>query len=273
MREAGAPADVFLRRELRGPVLLVARGIVALYGLLAVFIYLRSIPGWVSGELASATAAAGSSGGSDGYGAAALVAAGMSVLSAFAWIVLAALVFLRRSRDLLGLLLSSGFLSFGIVMGTFIDYGSLVAAGQMHPSAPPWPATVLPLANALSLPWAYFFPDGRFVPRWSIALGALWAVVWLTPAVGGPAIDRTSLGPVGTRVVILGLVASTAAAILYRYWRRSTVVQRQQLKWCLFGGVIFVAVYLLLVPTGSLLPKAGQTGQAFLFQTLHLTLF
>lgn len=273
MRNAGAPAEVFLRRELRGPVLFIARGIVALYVLLAVFIYLRSIPGWVSGQLASATAAAGSSGGTGGYRAAALVATGISILSAFTWIVLAGLVFLRRSRDPLGLFLSSGFLSFGIVMGTFIDYGSLVAAGKLNPWAPPWQAVLLPLANALSLPWAYFFPDGRFVPRWSFALAALWALVWLTPAVGGPAIGQTPLGNVGTRVVIITLVASTAAAILFRYWRRSTVVQRQQLKWCMLGALVFVAVYLFLVPTGSLIPQAGQTGQAFLFQMLHLTLF
>ena len=273
MREARAPADVFLRRELKGPILIVARGIVALYGLLAVFIYLRSIPGLVSSQLASATAAAGSSAGTDGYRAAALVAAGISVLSAFAWIVLAALVFLRRSRDLLGIFLSSGFLSFGIVMGTFIDYGSLVAAGKMNPWVPPWQAIVLPLANALSLPWAYFFPDGRFVPRWSIALAVLWAVVWLTPAAGGPAIDQTPLGQVGTVVVIVTLVASTAGALLFRYWRRSTVVQRQQLKWCIFGGVVFVTVYVFLVPTGSLIAPPGQTGQAFLFQMLHLTVF
>lgn len=77
MRKAGDPADVFLRRELKGPVPVVARGIVALYGVLAVFIYRRSIPGWVSGEIASATAAAESSGGTVGYRAAALVAAGI----------------------------------------------------------------------------------------------------------------------------------------------------------------------------------------------------
>lgn len=248
-----APGDPLLRWELRGAALLAGRAIVAVYGFLAMVVYVR----WLLGSLHEQ----------------AVIATLLSAAAAASWIALAGLVFFRRSRDLLGLLLSASFLSYGIVMGTFVDTNGLIANGRSNPWAPPWPATIILLANALSLPWAYYFPDGRFVPRWTMALAAVWIAVWLVPAIGGPFLYQTPLGPRGLTILVIALVASTGVSFGFRYWRRSNAVQRQQLKWVLLGALIFLAVYLFVVPTGALLPEQNPSSRAYFFQTVHSALF
>ena len=269
MSAASPGSDGFLRRELTGAGLLAGRAIVAVYAALAVLVYLRWLPTWLQHEASMAASEARLSNTVFPYSELALTAAAVAIVAALAWIALAILVFLRRSRDVLGLFLAAGFLSFGVVMGTFTDTGGVIALGRSNPWAPPWPATVILIANALSLPWAYCFPDGRFVPRWSIALGAVWVVLWLVPAAGGPFLSQTPLGPRALTVLVATLVASTGASFVYRYWRRSTAVQRQQLKWALLGGIVFVVVYLFVVPTGALVLQENSSSQAFVFRTIH----
>jgi|GEM_PF-5787820 len=266
---APPPRDFFLRTELSGAVLLLARAIVVGYAFVLLLVYLRWLPGWLNEQSAMAATAARFSGGGFPYTEVALAAAGVAILSALAWTVLAVLVFWRRTGDLFGLLLSASFLSSGIL---FTDFGGMMGMLQTDPWAP-WPATVLLLASALSLPWAYVFPDGRFVPRWTIPLAAIWVVWNMGFAIGGPSAYDTTLGRRGPTVVTVTLVASAAASFVYRYWRRSTAVQRQQLKWLVLGGLVFFAVYVLLVPSGALVRQATPSSQAFLFQTLHSAIF
>lgn len=248
-----------LRRDLTGVALILGRSLVAIFGLLVIIVYLRWLPGWLQGQAA--------------HGTPAIVAAALSVVAWLAWTALAGLVFVRRSRDPFGLVLASGFLSFAVIMGTFTEVNGIIAQGRTNPWAAPWPATILLLADASSLPWAYCFPDGRFVPRWTLALAAIWILMWLVPALGGPFPGQTPLGSIGVTVLTLSLVASTIVAGLYRYWRRSSPVQRQQIKWAMLGGLVFVVVYLLVVPTGALLLRGAASSQALFFQSLHLAIF
>jgi class 3 adenylate cyclase len=255
MSASVAAPEVLLRRPLGGVALAVLRAVLVVYGLLAIVVYLQWLPRWL-GEQAPGLPFA---------------AALASVLAAAAWTALAVLVLTRRSRDLLGLFLSAGFLSFGLVMGTFTNAGGIIAAGQSHPWAPPWPATVLLIANALSLPWAYCFPDGRFVPRWSLALAGIWAAVWLVPPVD-QLLRQSALGQRALTALVASLVASTGLSFIYRFTRRSTAVERQQLKWGLLGAIVFVVVYLLIVPTGALVLQGNPSSQAVLFRSIHSAL-
>lgn len=266
--EPGAP-DIFLRRELRGRRLLLARAVVAVYGSLLVLVYLRWLPRWIRDQLAIGASAGGLSGGGFAYRAVALAAAGIAILSALAWIALAVLVFLRRSRDLFGLLLAASFLSIGIVM---TDLGGIVTMERTDSWAP-WPAAILIFANGLSLPWVYCFPDGRFVPRWTIALAALWLGLNTEYALGGPGLDQTVIGHVGVVALNVAFVTSVVALGAYKYWRRSTAVQRQQGKWLLLGSLFFLAVYLLVFPTGALVSQVTQSATGFLLHALNSALF
>lgn len=128
---AGASArDVLLRRELSGFALPAARAVVVVYALLAVLVYLRWLPRWLHDQAAAATGAAKLSTGAFPYTELALAAAGVAIVAALAWIALAVLVFMRRSHDLFGLLLSASFLSFGIL---FTNIGGIIEMERTDP--------------------------------------------------------------------------------------------------------------------------------------------
>jgi len=260
----GTGGDVLLRRELRGVVLLATRALIVVYAFLLLLIYLRWLPRWLQDETAMASSAAGLSGGDFPFKGIALAAAAVAILAGLAWMALAVLIFLRRSRDLFGLLLAVSFLSFGVIFTGF----RIIGMERADPWGP-WPLVVLLLANYLTLPWVYLFPDGRFVPRWSVALAAIWLGLTAAQAPGTPSFVQTAVGARWISALTYILAASGAASFVYRYWRRSTAVQRQQIKWVLFGGLVFFAVYMLVVPTGELVAHAGQSSRSFLFLTIH----
>jgi hypothetical protein len=101
------------------------------------------------------------------------------------------------------------------------------------------PIDVLAALAGVMLSFVYTFPDGRFVPgftRW-LALG------WITASLVPVAILGIShpwnwwLSPLYT-LVRIAFYCSLALTLLYRYRRMSTPVQRQQIKWVVFGGSI-----------------------------------
>jgi hypothetical protein len=109
-REAGQ-SDPFLRRELRGPVLILARGRGLVFTVLALLMYAR----WLDMGLAVARHDARLSDGSSFYKEIAIAAAVAAIVQALAWGVLAGFVFWRRSRDLFGIFIAAGFPSVGII--------------------------------------------------------------------------------------------------------------------------------------------------------------
>ena len=133
-----------------------------------------------------------------------------------------------------------------------------------------------PVANALSViftavaqvlgGWLFLvFPSGRFVPRWS-----RWCV--LAAAVGiaivtAPAIARGQPAPNAGQPISLGLLLLGVGAQFYRYRRVSTLAERQQTKWVVFGlaagtAVIVVGrlVHLLLVEVAPSAVKSQVAG-------------
>jgi class 3 adenylate cyclase len=263
-RETG-PSDPFLRQELRGPVLVLARGLGLVFAVLALVMYARWLPRWLDLGLAVARHAARLPGGSSFYPEIAIAAAVAAIVAALAWGVLAGFVFWRRSRDLFGTFIAAGFLSMGI-MFTDID---VIVAMMRSDSWAPWSLAVILLVNAFSLLWVFVFPDGRFVPRWTIVLAAIW-FAWSIGRIFGTSLDQKKLGAPGIALNAL-LVSSAIASAAYRYWRRSDAVQRQQLKWALLGGLIFLAAYLVVIPVRALAPAIDQSPGDFLFRTASST--
>jgi hypothetical protein len=88
----------------------------------------------------------------------------------------------------------------------------------------------------------YFFPDGRIIPRWMTAFVAAMIIGWTLSVFG------SSQSPPHPALIAftVGAVGAAAANQVYRYWRVSTPLQRQQTKWVLFA---FLAVFVSLVCT------------------------
>ncbi|MER2598134.1 MAG: sensor histidine kinase [Caldilineales bacterium] len=104
----------------------------------------------------------------------------------------------------------------------------------------------------------FLFPSGRFVPGWTQWLALAWVVLMLTwllvPALpfnplNGPVWRAT---PLASFVVGCSWFATGIGAQVYRYRHVSTLVERQQIKWTLFGlasavvgGVLYYGILAL----------------------------
>jgi len=184
-----------------------------------------------------------------------LVTTILLVANTSVWFAVSLVLFWRKSTDRAILLFS---LQLVLTTGFFIPRypGALVNDGAW------WvPIDMLGLLAGTTLIFVYTFPDGRFVPgftRW-LALG--WIAVSLVPI---PLFGASSpwhwwLSPLYT-VVRSAFYASLALALLYRYRRMATPVQRQQIKWVVFALIIVVgevSVASLLSVLPSSFPALG----------------
>jgi hypothetical protein len=105
----------------------------------------------------------------------------------------------------------------------------------------------------------FFFPNGRPVPSWTGWFAAGYSIFMLA-AIG---IKNLGTGPVEILMGSLMVVLSIGSQV-YRYFRRSDTVQRQQTKWVVF----LLAFFLLLLPVmflfGFQTPPAESLGPALL---------
>jgi class 3 adenylate cyclase len=252
--------ESFLRRELSGPALVAARAAAVGFALVLLVMYLRWLPRWLDVRAAEATTAA-LGGGYFPYIAASRVATGAAVLSAAVWLGMAVFVFFKRSRDLLGIGLALSFLSIGVLL---TDLPVIVYMAREDPWAPV-PATVFLIANAFSLPWAYVFPDGRFVPRWTVVLAAVW-VGWNVLRMVTPEVDQVRLGLPGI-LLNTAFQVSMIGAFAYRYVTTQDAVQRQQIKWLVFGGLVVIGALIVTVPPRYLVADLAEGGPGFMLRT------
>jgi len=194
----------------------------------------------------------------------ALYLTSLSTVVVLIFCIIGAIIFWRKSRDWMGLLVSLTLIVIGTVTATDSDFPWLAATYHI---------TQVPedLLNILlgTLPFLVLslFPDGRFVPRWTHWLALL--VVLL--AVGGTFFPASPLninnwpGPLGT-VVQMVLIISLLFFQVYRYLRVSTPVQRQQTKWVVLGLMATIIYLIALFILTSLNPALTQANSLdFLF--------
>lgn len=162
-------------------------------------------------------------------------------------LAVATVIYVRAAREPVALFCAYTLMALGLGIGGFL----------------PGLTITNPVANVLSViftavaqvlgGWLFLvFPSGRFVPRWS-----RWCV--LASAVGiaivtAPAIARGQPAPTAGQPISSGLLLLGVGAQFYRYRRVSTLAERQQTKWVVFGlaagTAVIVAgqlVHLLLV--------------------------
>jgi protein kinase-like protein len=166
----------------------------------------------------------------------------VDTLGTVVYVVTGALIFWRRSDDRVALFVAFMLLATGLITGPEISY--LVASNPMLQAAL---IVLLVMGFGFLIVFAFIFPDGRFVPRWTR---------WLAPVfLTGQAfvLIRDSLGAYGESPLYFGyLLAGAAIGVgsqIYRYRRISTPVQRQQTKWVMWGSVgMFTLIFIGIFP-------------------------
>jgi hypothetical protein len=262
--------------QLHGRSLLLARAAWVTVAALAVGLFAAGIPtefallqvpcptvACPTGQLASAgLRALEALGLSLGFFAAYTVA--MDVLFAAVCGAVAGLIFFRKSDDRMALFVSLALLTFGTATFTF----TMEALATQHPV---WgtPVAFLHFIGAASFGlFLYLFPDGRFVPRW-----ARWvALVWIASQLPRYFYPNWYADPNTWYDWISGLVWLSALSIaiygqIYRYRRASSPMQRQQIKWVVFGISAALAGFLgiqLALGEGGTAPRSPGALVAYL---------
>ena len=153
----------------------------------------------------------------------------------------AVLIFWRKSDDRTALFVSLALLTFGTATFTL----TMTALAAQHPA---WhlPVSFLHFLGAVSFGlFLYLFPDGRFMPRW-----VRWvALAWLGWQLAEHFFPRWVSEPnawqnLTETVVWLGALGTVIYSQVHRYRRTPSSVQRQQIKWVVFGISVAFAGFL-----------------------------
>jgi hypothetical protein len=148
------------------------------------------------------------------------------------------LIFWRRSEERIALFVALALVTFG--SQPFV--GNLDAVVSAYPVLWWSLALVTFLGNIFPVLFFYVFPDGRFVPRWTRVVATLLVVLGLCfHFFPDSSLSRWLTSPPGL-VLSVSFVATAVFAQLYRYWRVSGPVQRQQTKWVVFGATLAMVV-------------------------------
>ena len=143
----------------------------------------------------------------------------------------AALIFWRSPDQRTGAFVSIALLTFGTATFVF----TMDALMARDPRWEPWVEFLQLLGSSAFLLLVYLFPDGRFVPRWTRWVALVW-VAW--QVLRYLFLDRASDDPVYRAIetaMWLGGLGTAVYGQIHRYRRLSDPVQRQQIKWVVFG--------------------------------------
>jgi len=161
------------------------------------------------------------------------------------------LIFWRRSRELIALLVSYVFIGLGA--GIINGYAGGAALIRLYPAlAVPvhiyGSLTDISYYGLFVLP--LLFPDGRFAPRWMRWVFLVGMISIIAP------LPQTPIVGVATTVLI---VVTVFVSPVYRYLRVSGAIQREQTKWALFGMLVPLGVSLGLNLLQAFVPALTAT--------------
>lgn len=179
------------------------------------------------------------------------------------WAALGILIYLRRSHDWIGLLVSMALIAVGI--NGVSDNVSILSART---------AALAPLYNSLSaigsaliILLVFLFPDGSFVPGWARYVAFPLTLIALADPLLVSVIPGME-GPPGTlaqlTALLTGLVVGGATQI-HRYRNHSDVEQRQQTKWVLFGFLALIVVAVTWTISTQVIPPAPGRRRLYFF--------
>jgi hypothetical protein len=165
------------------------------------------------------------------HGAYALYYLLAEVIFALGCCTVAAIIFARKSNDRMGLLISFTLVALGATFPSTIH--TLAPYSEVGDR-------FVKLLNVLSIGsfmvTFYLFPDGRFAFRWTKWHTIIWVPLLATIVfLPGSLDDPNSLSSMALFPLVLGMVIPVIIAQSYRYRRISSLEERQQTRWVVFG--------------------------------------
>jgi hypothetical protein len=181
----------------------------------------------------------------------------------FAYFIVALLIFYRRPNDGFALFTAIFLVSYGAATA----YPGFVEFVHFYQNPPLWyavPSLISTLFSwTLLVAFLILYPDGRFVPSWSLVLAVV--AFFLTAAWSlFPYAFADSTSPLGIFGAMTAVVV-TGASLYVQYWRfrhHYSQVQQQQAKWFVFALAIFLLstflYFIFSAQAGSALTPKGS---------------
>src|SRR5215204_2039798 len=183
----------------------------------------------------------------------------MDVIFASVYGAVAALIFWRKSEDRIGIFASLALLTFGTA--TFPVTMATLAA--RHPVSEVPVAFLHFLGSASFGLFLYLFPDGRFVPRWTRWVALVW-IAWQVPRYFFPNwyLDPSGWQTLAAMAVWLCALGTAVYSQVHRYRRVPSPMQRQQIKWVVFGISAALAGFLgIVLALSTFAPTPASPGE------------
>ena len=148
----------------------------------------------------------------------------LEVLFTLVFLLVAAVIFWRKSDTRIGLVTALCLVTFGVTQTSADALATAIPAVAI-------PVHLLqPLSYILLALFLYLFPNGQFIPGWTGFVLLAWIPLFLISSV---------VLPVGVFVPLLFIFLLISLSVqIYRFRRVSTSMQRQQTKWVVFGILI-----------------------------------
>ncbi|QBD82973.1 hypothetical protein EPA93_46235 [Ktedonosporobacter rubrisoli] len=193
----------------------------------------------------------------------------LDALTTLAFLLIGALIIWRRANTWMGLFVSFLLIEFGSLGLSYAHTDGFPNASSNLLLSMLQIASIVPML--LYYPCLSFFfstfPDGRFVPRWSWALIGLWAAnafFWIVPA--NTPFNLVNWPPFLEAGWLSVVFAGSACVQLYRFRHVASPIQRQQIKWLLYGFVPAIIMPISLALYMTFVPSLNQPG-AYLVNT------
>jgi hypothetical protein len=158
----------------------------------------------------------------------------------------------RKPTDWLALLVALMLIMFGTVNVTY--------ALELSHSTWYFPALLLNILTFATVFLVYsLVPTGHFVPRWTRWLVPAW-LVWGLIFLFVPALPSANLL---NNLIWLSELVCLTVAMIYRYKRISSPIQRQQTKWIVFGGSATILIVIVCNFPLLIFPALSRTDSLY----------
>lgn len=161
--------------------------------------------------------------------------------------------------------LTSYHIALAVSLVLFVAAGTagMPAMAVLMPATAPGSNAIVILASTFFLSLVPLFPNGKAVPRWSLAAVVGWNVFGIVSV----AVPWWTFGAgyvMAGSAFALALVATLLGTQIFRYQRVSSRVERQQSKWVVLALVVYLLtiVPVIAMPPNTLQRAAGSGGFA-----------
>ncbi len=166
----------------------------------------------------------------------------LDILFAVIFTACAIVILLRKPNDPFTIFVTIMLVTFGTATFT----GGMQGITSAYPQLAWLIQTIAMIGSVGILAFFFVFPNGRFTPRWTMAILLGWFLFQL-PRYYFPNAALILHGDAAIyNVLFIAFFLSGVAAQIYRYIRISNTVERQQTKWVIYGLTIGMGCYLLL---------------------------